>query len=473
MRAVRHIGLETAAWRLFVAGVCVHFCFSAHALITLGYPYEAPLSGPFPFKIHPGTYLLAMALLCALASRGHPLRSAFRAVRQLPLIGVHLGVMVLCLAWVLYRHGPSGAAFIVDTHWVPALAALTLLHMDDRRRARLLPLLATFVLVNAGLGITEYALGARLVPLHMPGQESGFAEEGHFRSSGLLGHPLTNAKLMAALLPIALTLTWRGLWRWAAVATVAMGLLAFGSRAALGIVLVVYGSWLLGALGLMVVRGRFSYLQLTGGGVFALLGVAALVGVVIATGIGDRIFGSLYLDNSASVRLKVWSAYSYLTSEQLWLGISARDIDLVALRLGLDPKYEAIENGWIYLSMQLGLIVFGLWVIGFGCLLTWLVRVGTPLTAAGVLVYVAVSSTNNAFASKSITQGLLVTYVVAAGAQRREERRRIQAATAHGRRSGMPPALHVPGPDRRPVAAAWRGLSPGLLPHVPARAPQS
>ncbi len=455
MKPVCNPRLEQAAWRLFVAGLCIHLCLSAHALITLGYPYEAPLLGPFPFKIHPGTYLMAAALTCVLASRGHALRSAFEAAGREPLIATHLGVMVLCLCWVLYRHGSSGAAFMIDTHWLPAIAAFTLMHFDDRRRAWLLRLLVAILSVNAVLALAESAVQARLIPLHMPGQDSGFALEEHFRASALFGHPLANAKLTAALLPAALLLPMRATWRWAAVALALLALLAFGGRAALASAIVIYGVGLIATLMVRLARGRYSYLQLTGGTVFSLIAVAALVGVVIATGIGERIFANLYVDSSASVRLKVWSAYDYLTSEQLWLGISSRDIDLVALRLGLDPKYEAIENGWIYLSMQFGLVVFGLWLIGFGCLLVWLAKTGAPWAVAGVLVYVAVASTSNSFASKTVTQGLLVTYAVASGAQRRLDRvRRIQGGAAAGRRNSMSASFHVPGSERLTGIAA-------------------
>jgi hypothetical protein len=452
VRPIWYPGLDTLAWRLFVAGACLLMLLSPHALLRLGYPYEAPLFGPFPFKIHPGTYVITLALLCALAARGNPLRSAFRVAGREPLLAIHLTAMVFCLIWVIWRHGTSGAAFIVDTHWLPALALLALAHMDDERRAWLLRLLAVFIASNALIALLEAATHSRLTPLYLQGQSSGFAEEEHFRSSALLGHPLANAKVTCMLLPIALLLPMRGLWRWLHAGVVLLSLLAFGSRMGMAVCVLLYGSLAVAMLISAALRGRFSYLQLTGGSVFLLALLAGGVAFVIVTGLGERIFNNLYLDNSASVRLRVWSAYDHVDAQQLIFGISAREIDQVAIKLGLDPRYEAIENGWIYLSLQFGLIVFGIWLIGFGSLYVWLFRQAPLLAGLGVIAFLMNASTTNAFASKSVTQGLMVIYVVAAAAERRRQMAAAQAALA-GAAAGA-------GASYAPAAAAAAAVGP-------------
>jgi hypothetical protein len=466
----RYPALDTLAWRLFVGGLCVHFLFSTHALLILGYPYEGPLPGPFPFKIHPGTYLTGLSLLCSLASRGNPLRSLWIACMREPLLALNLAVMVSCLGWVLLRHGTSGAAFIVDTHWLPSIAAFALLHFDDRRRAFLLKLLLLLIAANALLALGEYAAKERLTPLFLQGPNGGFSVEDHFRSSALLGHPLENAMITATLLPIALLMPGRALWRWLHVVLLLLAMLAFGGRASLFTALLIYGGWAALQLTRQVLRGRFSYLQLTGGSALLLLCLAALAGFVVVTGLGERIFASLYLDNSAGVRLRVWSAYDYLNAEELWLGISARGIDDVAVMLGLDPEFEAIENGWIYLSMLLGLPVFLLWVFGFGCLYGRLFREAPALVRVALVIYLVSASTTNLYGAKSINQGLITTYVLAAAAV---QRRRAGERWAQGRvpgsrlsvrdlRAGWP----MVGAPRAPLVAPhrWAGL-----PDVPAR----
>ena len=473
---IRYPDLDRLAWRLYVGGLLVLVCFSAHALIRLGYPYEAPLLGAFPFKIHPGTYLLAMSLLCSLASRGNPLRAGYRLAWREPLLAFYFSMVVVTLVWVVLMHGTSGAAFIVDTHWLPAIAGLALMCFSDLRRRKLLWLLAGLMAFNAVLALFEYTTQWRLSPLFVQSQASGFATEDIFRSSALFGHPLVNAKVTSTLLAIATFLPMRPIWRWLHVLVLLLSLLAFGGRFALVTVVSIYGARALIVTALDVVRGRFSYLQLTGGSLLLMLLFAAVASVVVATGLGERIFTGLYLDNSASVRLTVLSAYDFVTTEQLWFGTSARDLDTVALRLGLDPVYEAIENSWIYLSLQFGLILFTLWFIGFACLLFWLLRQAPALAGLGVLMYLLNATTTNTLSAKTISLGILVTYVVGAAAQVRANRagRSAQAAArasapAAQERGGFgrnntwsgPNAWGNPGAAHQPMQRA--GLQQGSL----------
>jgi hypothetical protein len=430
---VRHPSLHTLAWRLLVTGLCLQLLLSSHRLIGFGWPYEAPLYGPFPFKVHPGTYLIALSLVCVLCSRGNPLGSALRAARAHPLLAAYAGAMVAGLLWLLARHGTSGAAFMVDTHWSPALVAFALMHFEDERRASLLRLLGVFIAINALVALGEYATAQRLTPLYMEGQAEGFAAEQHFRSSALLGHPLVNSQLTATLLPVALLLTLRAHWRWLHVGLLLLALLAFGGRTGLALVIVVYGIWAALKLADDAVHGRFSYLQLTGGSLLLTAAAAVLLGFVWVSGIGQRIFATLHLDNSAQVRLLAWNAFQHLDAVQLWLGTSSQEINAIALKMGLDPVYEAIENGWIVLAMQFGLVFFAVWLAGFSSLMWWMCRQAPPLVLAGIVVYMVNASTTNAFASKNITQGVLLVYVVAAAAHVRVRERSVQRAAKAAR----------------------------------------
>jgi hypothetical protein len=457
---IRYRGLDRLAWWLFVLGMLLLVLFSPHALISLGYPYEAPLLGPFPFKVQPGTYLITLSLLCSLASRGNPVRSGLQLAGRHPLMTYFLAVMVVTLVWVVVLHGTSGAAFIVDTHWLPAIAAFGLMCFNDDRRRKLLYLLAALMALNAGLALVEYATQWRLWPLYVQSQASSFAQEEIFRSSALFGHPLVNSKATATMLAIATFLPMRPIWRWLHVLLLLLSMLSFGSRFAMVTTATLYGLW--GAFVLLrhVLRGRFSYLQLTGGSVLVTLLAAGLVGLVIATGLGERIFTGFQLDKSASVRLTVLSAHQYISTEQLWFGMSAREIDLVALRLGLDPIYEAIENSWIYLSLQLGAILFSIWLSGFVCFLIWLFRQAPAPAAIGICLYMFNVTTTNTLAAKTITMGLMVIYVVCAAAQVRANRASQREPAASGEAQGQAPL------GRR---TRWRSSAGRLSPVGPYR----
>lgn len=393
-----------------LAAVLAAMLLSAPMLLRFGIPYDAPY-GPAVAKIHPGTYFLFLAWFMALAGRGNPLTAFMDQIARMRLIGVYFFSMVGVFVWAVFRHGTSGAAFIIDSLWTPAIAAFTLDLLDDDRRRRLLQLAMVLLACNAILAIGETMAPARLTPLHVG--RSDIVNEEYFRSSAFLGHPLNNALITASLLPAAIFLPWARTWRILLVLVCLLSLLAFGGRTSVAAVVLVYGTYLGMRLARYALSGQMTYLQLTGGSLAGMLGITALAGAVAATGLGDRIFNNLSLDSSASVRLRVWDAFQYLSSTDMWMGVSPSEIDHISLRMGLDPTYEAIENFWIYLFMQFGLIGFIPFLIGLACLFWMLWKsTSTPLKLS-IVLYLLVASTANTLASKTVSLMLLTTVILA------------------------------------------------------------
>lgn len=402
--------LSRIGWYLMLIAVLASMLLSASMLLRLGIPYDAPY-GPAVAKIHPGTYFLLLAWFMALSGTGNPLRSFIEQMARQRLIGVYFFSMVGVFVWAVFRHGTSGAAFIIDSLWTPAIAAFTIELLDDTRRRRLFQLVMVLLACNAALALGEALSPARLTPLHVG--RTDIIEEEYFRSSAFLGHPLHNAQITASLLPAATLLPWGRGWRILLVLVCLLSLLAFGGRTSVAAVVLIYGSYLIVRIGRYALSGRMTYLQLTGGSLAGMLGVTALVGVVAATGLGDRIFNNLSFDSSASVRLRVWDAFHYLSSTDIWFGVAPSEIDLISLRMGLDPTYEAIENFWIYLFMQFGLIGFIPFLVGLVCLL-WMLwkNTNTPLKLS-IVLYILVASTGNTLASKTVSLMLLTTVILA------------------------------------------------------------
>lgn len=399
------------AWYLLALAVTADMLLSADMLLRLGIPYDAPYGPPFA-KLHPGTYCLFLAWLLAMLSHGNPLRVFAGQMVQHRLLAICLTCMLVVFAWVLMRHGASGAAFIIESLWTPAIAVFVLYLLDRVRHRQIAQLILLLLTGNAVLALFEALLQTRLTPLH-PGIEVSFAEP-YFRASALLGHPLHNAMITVSLLPAVLLLPWSLPRRLLVGLLLVLALLAFGGRASLVLGGVFYGGYAVFKTVQNLLRGRFSYLQLTGGSLAVMLGLTALVGLVAGTGLGARIFENLQLDSSASVRLRVWDAFGYLSGEDLWMGVSPAQIDHISLRIGLDPIFEAIENFWIYLFMQFGILGFIPFLIGLGCLLAVLWKAANPSMRLAVLVYFLAASTANTLASKTISL-LLLTIVVVAG----------------------------------------------------------
>lgn len=412
-RGVHLPGLQRLSWVLLVAALLAYFCLSAHALLLVGIPYDVPM-GSFPAKIHPGTYLMLLAWLAGLGAQGNPLGSLGRQALQQPLLAASLACMTGVFVWACWRHGPSGLAFIIDTLCMPGVAALTVLLQPRFRQRQLLLLLMALLLLNCVVALGEFAAGRRLIPLFALGQT---VEEEYFRSSALLGHPLSNAFIVTALLPALVLMPWRLGWRLAAIVLVALGLLTFGSRSSLAVLLLYLllagapPTWRL-------LRGGYSYTQITGGLVGAALGAAAVAAVVAATGIGERIFKNLVWDNSAAVRVRSWGVLDYVRDADLWFGIAVPRIDDIAQRVGIDPRYEAIENFWLYLLLLLGIVGFSLFVLGLALLVLHLWRRATLPLRVALVAYFVLASGANTLASKTASLLLLTLAVQCAAAIR-------------------------------------------------------
>jgi O-antigen ligase len=404
------------AGSLFLLAVAAYMLLSADMLSALGIPYDTP-NGPPVAKLHPGTYCLLLAWLVALFAHGNPLRVLGRELLKHRLLACYFFCMLLVLAWVVYRHGISGAAFIVEALCTPALAAFVLYLLDRYWQRQVVQLMLLLLLANALVAVAEMLLHARLVPFRSEIADSVVAP--YFRSSALLGHPLQNALITISLLPALTLVPWPIVLRVLAAAFLAFSILTYGGRASLLFGGLVYG--VLASLSgfVRLVRGQFSYLQLTGGSLLAMLGLTALSGVVAVTGIGARIFDNMKIDSSANVRLHVWKAFDFLSPSDVWMGISPAEIDHVSLRIGLDPVYEAIENFWIYLFMQFGIIGFVPFLLGLACLLVRLWQAATPPMRAAILVYFLVASAANTLASKTASLMLLSLMILASAVVRK------------------------------------------------------
>jgi hypothetical protein len=397
------------AWLFFTLGITLHLMLSPEALIALGFPYTATEGPPYA-KFHPGTYCLMLAWFMAATSHGNPVGVLAGQLARHTLLTSYFACMVLLFFWSSYRHGMSGTAFIIETLWTPAIAAFVLYLLNLRRHRQIVQIVVALLVCNAVVAIGESLTGKLLLP-------RTFAEE-YFRASAFLGHPLSGAGIVVVLLPAITLMPWPWLVRLTSGILLALSLFAFGGRASLLIGFVYYGAYALYRLFISVVRGRFSYLQLTGGSLALILCLTLVAGVVAITGIGERFFQTLRWDDSAAVRGRVWEIFAFLSPTDLWTGIAPAEIDHISLRIGLDPRFEAIENFWLYLLMQFGILGYIPFILGLAFLVALLWRAATPLMRIAVFVFFMVASTSNSLSTKTMSLMLLTVVVLACPAFR-------------------------------------------------------
>lgn len=399
-----------AGWWIFATGVALYMLLSAQGLLAIGIPYDATW-GPFIAKLHPGTWLIAIAYFVLLSSYGHPMRVAASQFAAHRLLLVYLICIVFVFFYSLLRHGPSGAAFIIDTLIMPALAVFCIVMLDKRQRYACLAMIVTLLVANTLIGLVESLLQARLIPLRLAGDIE--VVDDFFRPSALLGHPLANALITAALLPAVLALRISMAWRCSLMLLLWVGVLAFGGRTSFVLATLLFGGWFGMQVASAAARGRFSYAQITGGALIGMLAIVLLAAAIALSGIGDRIFMNLKWDNSASVRTRIWDVWDFVSDQDMLVGISPSAIADLTWRLGLHGPGEAIENFWLGMALRLGLIGFVPFAIAMGCAFAWLWNSSNGAMRVSVVLFFISASSNNSLATKSISLSMLFIVVAA------------------------------------------------------------
>ncbi|MBL8258940.1 MAG: VpsF family polysaccharide biosynthesis protein [Candidatus Competibacteraceae bacterium] len=421
-------------------GLILYLLLSDNLLVTMGIPYNVP-RGAFPFKIHPGSYCIALGFLLLL--RGNPWRRLVQLFRLSPaLTGLTL-VTTAIMLYALAQFGASGAGFFIDTWLAPALLGLIVLQAPLDRRPAVFWIVLWLSAANALIGIGEAAAGDRLVP-YMAGDK--LLVEEFFRATALGGHPLTNALRTAVLIFVVLVLPVRS--RLLLVPLFAISLLAFGSRSALASSLMLLFAWGLVSFMRGIVSRHFDPRLALGIPMAALVVPAAVAVVALSLGLGERVFQEFYWDDSAQSRLLAFQIFRFPTLDELLWGMGAARIEWALDHLKGSTTLNDIENFWILLMLQVGMIPF---VFLAGSLLAtlWsLARMGsTPLKLA-TLLFLMLASGSNSLATKTQSLAILVALLIGAAAIVQRE---VAAATG-----AAPERQKEKPPEPQPRAAPRR-----------------
>lgn len=359
-------------------------------------------------KLHPSTYVILAAFGCFLVARGDPVAFVQRRWVSQGSELFFLGTLAVVATLGVALHGTSGLAYLVDAFVAPVLFALMLPHVSPRARGRIFKAVLWLLTLNAAIALVEYAGRRPLIGfLQWAGDE--------FRSSALLGHPLNNALITvpAAILGFHLATTVRGGPVLPPV-LLSLALLAFGGRAATMVALLGVGALVVLDLALGLARRTLTlgrvvlYLALMLGGPVAVLAVLG------GTSLGQRILERFYLDPGAQTRLDVLDIFNYIGTDQLWFGIDSNKIAAV-LEFEAPTSIMVVENFWIFMIINLGIVSFTILAAGFIPFLIKLARSGDHAPAVTVLTFIVTASSNNSLASKTTALTILVALVFGLG----------------------------------------------------------
>jgi hypothetical protein len=380
---------------LLLLAVIAVFTLSS-AMLTNWKIHYVTAGGGFYEKFHPASGLSLLAFGLLLLRNGDPVGEIDRMFSRSKLILVYLGCWSLLLVQMFVLTRPF--TVIIDTFLLPVVLCLAIWQLSPAQRKPLVWATHLSILLNVCLGYYEYFSGHRLIPLTL----GDVLVIGEWRSSALLGHPLTASGLVGgyilalvlrpALCPIAM-------FRIPLIAFCLGSLMAFGGRTALVTVLLVL-SFVVAKTAWLIVRGKRVSLPTVIATLCLLFVAAAGIFAAFDLGIFDKMLLRFSSDKgSALARFATFDLLSHFDWQELVTGPNPTRVNALQAQLGLN---YGIENFWISCIVQFGLIHTVLLTIGLICLFFEILKHASPAAWAIVLLILVIAASSVSFSSKNI-----------------------------------------------------------------------
>lgn len=411
------IGIRRAdsAHIAFVLGfitVVLIFLLPASLLITLKLYSDGPADSVLT-KFHPATYTAVLGAWFALYGKRRS-GGVVGLFRERPALAWSIVLILTTTVYSIINFGLSGIALYVETYLAAALTAIAL-EMGTPRQLRALGYtMVVFSLINVAISLMEGATQTHFLPLE-PGLAKN-VDQGieDFRGQAFYTHPLTGALVTSMALFSLLGMRYRGWVAAAMFGTFIVGLMSFGGRSALftSLTTIVAAALFQMASGLATRRLNIGFLAAFIAGVFLLPVLFAILTTM--TDVGMRIMSHLYLDNSADVRIVQWRVLPLLNFHDILFGASLDRIQQLKVLVGLTGPGADIENGWLLLFLNLGVVGFPI-IAGGLFLFLWHLgkRADTSFGWLVIIVTVLVSTTNNSLGRKTPDLVFLTAFVIA------------------------------------------------------------
>jgi hypothetical protein len=381
---------------LLVLAVITTFTISP-AMLTNWKIHYLTTGGNFYEKFHPATYFAFLAFCLLLIRNNDPIGEINRMFSEAKLILVYLCCWLALLVQMLVLERPF--TVIIDTFLLPVVLCLVIWRLSPLQRKPLVWELHLTILLNVVLGYCEYFSGHRLITLSLGGD---MVVMGEWRSSALLGHPLTASGLVGAyILALILrpSLCPPVVLRLPLIAFCLGSLMVFGGRTALVTVLLVTGSF--AALEIYrILRGGRTSLPVAIVAICLLFVAAAGIFAALDLGIFDKMLLRFSSDKGSTLaRYATFDLLFHFDWRELVLGPNPARANALQSQWGL--KY-GIEDFWISCIVQFGIIHTILLTVGLIGLFAEILQRASGAAWAIILLIVVIAASSVSFSSKNI-----------------------------------------------------------------------
>jgi len=393
-------------------GVFLRIFISGPVLGLFGIDIYVAMTKNIITYVNLGSYFIYLSFFLLLVERADPLARSVQLYREHRAFFFMAAINVLIfLYWGLRK--PDGFGLMVDTHIPLPLAAIVLSYAPRSYCRQAIKLLVSFGVINALLGIAE-AIGKFRIFDFDP--QWVVMQEEYFRASAFLGHPLDNAVFTSIVLFTVLFLKGRPVLKIGTVAILITSLVAFGGRTALAFS--VFGVVLYGLYSLKESFHRLSLLKFFFVMALALIAPMLLLGglyLALTSSIGERFLALHSLsDSSAEARTVVLQAFDYMTRTEFIFGIGGDRIGDIIFMIGGRDLMSDIENPWVLLLIQFGLIFFMIWLVGLFVFVRALIRDKPFALGLLVVIYFIVASAFNSFGRRDSLFLVMIMAVICA-----------------------------------------------------------
>jgi hypothetical protein len=348
---------------LFVTVTILLFFFNGPLLDLLGWHYSMD-DGSFATKMHPTTYLLFFGALAAMALAPYATLPLFKR----PGFLVYLGAAFLMVVKgvLITMSGVTGGEMstALVSFFTPALLVIAVQPVSGRDLSRLVVPMRVFFALDSLMALAERAVGHRFIP-------SFLDQQGEFRATAFLGHPLAGSMLTGVLIVHLMTARREKapiLQRLPEVLLHVAAMFAFGGRSALVFTTVIL---LLSAIFARQARNqtRISALQRALPIGVVLLGIGF---VFLPIDLVDRTLDRFTQDyGSAQTRNSAVEAFLSMSPSDMIQGIDFNQRMTMAHFYGSNAGFELT---WISLGMEFGVPITLAMLIGLSWLLYSLSR---------------------------------------------------------------------------------------------------
>jgi hypothetical protein len=366
------------------------------AMLTQWKVHYQTAGGNFYEKFHPATYFTFLAFCLLLVRNSDPIGEINRIFSEAKLVLVYLFCWLCLLVQMLMLERPF--TVIVDTFLLPVVLCLIIWRLAPSQRKPLVWALHFTILLNVILGYYEYFSGHRLIPLTL----GDVVVLGEWRSSALLGHPLTASGVVGGyVLALILrpALCPKAAFRLPLTAFCLGSLMAFGGRTALVTVLLVIGY--IAALEILrLLRGGRTSLPVAIVTICLLFVAAGGIFAALDLGIFDKMLLRFSSDKGSTLaRYATFNLLSHFDWHELVLGPNPVRASALQVQYGLN---YGIEDFWVSCIVQFGIIHTTLLTIGLVGLFAEMLRRASSVAWGIVLLILVIAASSVSFSSKSI-----------------------------------------------------------------------